>query len=193
MKKFFQKIFLFIALGGMSFTMTSCDEESISQIVQILIETLAGQTINYDCKGYVQKLYKKDGATGYSTDNDKVTFQGVISVKYGQNQATMTVPNFAIEDIEMSTITISGLALVSDGSSKVKIQVPDAGVSADGNIIVSGVQYPISNIYVDGSKEEFEGTATQNTLSFTTLDLYFGDNEQYVVQLTNINGTAQAQ
>ena len=195
MKKFFKKAFIFIALGAMSLTTTSCDSDTVQEIVSMLITNLTnlnGQTYQYQCQGKAEVL-TMNAAGEYNTSGVS-QFNGVFSVRYSGATANVTVPAMKIGNVDMSLVTISGLALTAQ-NNYTSISVPDTGVNGEGSITVDGKTYQLSNIFVEEGTHtnQIEATATSQNLSFKTFQLFFGDNYEYVVSLTTVSGEALTQ
>ncbi len=187
MKKIFAKVAMCLAIGSMGLVTTSCgDDEVISAIIQELITNLIGQrgeVYNYQASGMVQKLYKASADGGYVNGAAAAKFNALIPVTVNNNTADIVIPAMNVDGINMSQVTISGLVLTA-GTACTTMSMSDEGVGVEGTATINGNVYNVTNLYIDTAN------LTSEKLTMKTFQIFFGDNLEYVVSLTNVTGEA---
>lgn len=176
-----------LAIGSMGLVTTSCgDDEVISAIIQELITNLIGQrgeVYNYQASGMVQKLYKASADGGYVNGAAAAKFNALIPVTVNNNTADIVIPAMNVDGINMSQVTISGLVLTA-GTAYTTMSMSDEGVGVEGTATINGNVYNVTNLYIDTAN------LTSEKLTMKTFQIFFGDNLEYVVSLTNVTGEA---
>lgn len=189
MKKFFTRVLPIFVASLFGFVSTSCSEEEIAAILN-LITNLTGQngeSYDYQCNGKIQPCIINGEQYMPMGSGTPLSYSGTITVKATQSTATLTVPAVNVDGVTIGQVTISGLTLTAVGESYTSLSVPDQGVSAEGSITVDGKTYEISNLYLEDAK------LTSQELAITNLQLFFGEGEEYLINMTNLTGATAAQ
>lgn len=186
MKKIFRNIAMCLAIGTMGLTTTSCgDDDIISTIIQELITNLIGQqgqVYNYNVTGSVQKLYKETAEGNYMNGAASQTFKAMIPVTVNNNTATIVIPAMTVDGITMTNVTFSGLVLTAVGQQYTSMTMSEEGVGVEGTATINGKQYPVTNLFIKDAR------LTSEQMSMNTFQIFFGENLEYVVSLTNVSG-----
>lgn len=175
-----------LAIGTMGLTTTSCgDDDIISTIIQELITNLIGQqgqVYNYNVTGSVQKLYKETAEGNYMNGAASQTFKAMIPVTVNNNTATIVIPAMTVDGITMTNVTFSGLVLTAVGQQYTSMTMSEEGVGVEGTATINGKQYPVTNLFIKDAR------LTSEQMSMNTFQIFFGENLEYVVSLTNVSG-----
>lgn len=186
MKKVFRNIALCLAFSTMGLTTTSCgDDELVSAIIQELITNLIGQqgqVYQYNAKGSVQKLYKQSAEGSYVNGAAPVSFTALLPVTVSNNTASITIPAMNVDGMSMSNVTISGLGLTAVGNQYTSMLLSEGSTGVDGTVTVNGTQYPVTSLFIKDAR------LTSEQMSMETFQIFFGENLEYVVSLTNVTG-----
>lgn len=190
MKKIFKKCIVCLSILTMGLTSVSCDSDAITEILATLITNLLtqqpGTTYTFSGQG-TNQLLKADSSvnTGYVAGGKESTFKCNMTLTIAtDNTCTLTIPAMTIDGgASMSEVTFSNLVMTA-ATSSTKIDTGDSSTGL-GTLTVNGQSYELSNVYMETSSG-----ATNEKLSIATISIYFGENAEYVVNLTNYNGTA---
>lgn len=193
MKKIFKKAIVCLGILSMGLTSTSCDSETITQIIGALITNLLtqqpGTTYTFSGKGTNQLLIaSKDSNTGYIAGGKESSFTGNVALTIAKNNTcTLTLPAMAIDGgAKMSEVTFSNLSMIA-GNENTKIDTNENSTGL-GTLTVGNQTYELSNVYLETS-----AGATNQKLNLATISIYFGENYEYVVNLTNYVGNVVTQ
>jgi len=182
MKKLFRKALLFVSIISMGAFSVSCDSKTISAIFNNLIK-LQGTTYTYSGNGTVQELILQSDGESYQYGNATPSkFTGSVVLTVNNTLAELTIPSMTVNGASMSQVKFYNLAMQSTNNAT-KLDVGDS-TSADGTLTVDGTTYSVSNVYI-------ETAVTSQSIAITILSIYFGDNNEYAINIT-YTGTAQA-
>lgn len=118
MKKIFKRISLVLMLGAMGLTTTSCSEDIINTIVQIIGGMFnQGETYNYNGQStavamvFVGNVEKQNNTDETQFNNTSVS----LVAKQGQsgNTADITLPDFTWNSIQVKGLKLYGLNLTT--------------------------------------------------------------------------------
>lgn len=180
---------LVLLTAFMPLTFTSCGENTDwREIASIILNNLLGQqgvTYNFTGKGTMQVLQNTGGANGFVNATERLAFQGTLPLTVNNSAATLQIPSMTLGNYQMSNITFSNLVLraVTNGNvtEYTSVEVGD-NTTADGSITVNGTSYPVTNLYM-------ETKATNTTLTITIMSIYFGQDNEFAVNVV-FTGTA---
>lgn len=180
---------LVLLTAFMPLAFTSCGENTDwREIASLILNNLLGQqgvTYNFIGTGTMQVLQNTSGANGFVNATEKLAFQGTLPLTVNNSTATLQLPSMTLGKYQMSNVTFSNLVLraVTNGNvtEYTSIEVGD-NTTADGTITVDGNSYPVSNLYL-------QAKATNTTLTITAMSIYFGQNDEYAVNVV-FTGTA---
>lgn len=182
MKKHFLKVLAIVMLGASSFTLTSCDEDTLGSLIDVITNLIGqqGETYTYETKGTVQwGALVPTGGYKWETTGRQLT--ATIPVTVNGQTANITIPGFSTEGVAMTDVSLYYLPMTNTGT----YTTLDLGDSStiDGSITVGSTQLAASNVYM------YDIRLTSEEMMIGTLDLYFGDNLDYCVHLTNVSGS----
>lgn len=117
MKKIFRKTFVLVALAVTSIGVTSCDSETIAQLLPYILQMLmGGQAQTFTGSMQAQRLVREDVTNNnwlFANDKDQTYFYE--STQTSELQVTGTegnqTANLTIPTIQFEGITISGLSM----------------------------------------------------------------------------------
>lgn len=186
MRKFFRKAILSVCILSMGLVNVSCDSDTITELITILITNLVGQqgtTYTFSGSGTAQELImQSDGQYQYGNATP-AKFSGNFSVTVNNTLANMTVPGMTVNGATISAINFYNLSMTAT-SNNTTLDVGDS-TSAEGSLTVNGTTYEVSNVYM-------ETTVTNQKLTITIMSIYFGESNQYVMNLTYLgNGVTE--
>lgn len=198
MKKFCITALSILMMGTSSLTLTSCDTEELGNIISgilesgILGELLGGQTgttYTYTTAQGTAQLWTLNSEGQYIIDTDtEVKLEGTtFEVKDCGTSANITVPALSFGTTSLGSTTLSGLHMESvtldGGGTAIALSIPDS-YNGQGTLTVGGKQYNLSSAYFD------EGNTLVSSVDFgtTKLQLFFGENGEYVVNIEDLVG-----
>lgn len=180
MKKTFRIAALLLALatGGV---VTSCDNDTVMSLLNILLQALAGnpQTYTSDKCTAAYIYFDAEGNPIIAGDKQEgTTFRQVSSIANVSmtNTVTVTLPNqLALCDtVKMEGVTIYKLPL-ENASDVVKFDLGEAS-TIDGKLTIGTKEYAAYNLYIE------KGTLSQDRLE-CMFDIYFGsDDDCHVIK-----------
>lgn len=188
MKKAILKVVACVAIGAFGLVSTSCDEDSISTVIQIITNLVGqkGTTYQFTSSGEVQTLYKS--GEQYLYDNERTApVNAVIPVTINNTTAQIVIPQMTVGNKVFSEITISGLDL--KGSSQYTSMPNDTilvgeNVRADGTVTVNGETLSVSSLFIQDCH------LTSKQLNLGLFQVFFGDNLNQVLSLSKVTGQA---
>ena len=193
MRKIFRKAILSLCILSMGLVNVSCDSETITELITILITNLVGQqgtTYTFTGSGTAQELImQSDGQYQYGNATPS-KFNGTFSVTVNNTVANMTVPGMTVNGATMSAINFYNLNMAAT-SNNTTLDVGD-NTSAEGSLTVNGTTYNVTSVYIETEKEELRTTVTNQKLNIPIMSIYFGDNGKFAMNLTFAgNGVTQ--
>lgn len=182
MKKHFLKALAIVMLGASSFTLTSCDEDTLGSLINVITNLIGqqGETYTYETNGTVQ-WGALASTGGYKWETTGRALTATIPVTVNGQTANITIPGFSTDGVVMTDVSLYYLPMTNTGS----YTTLDLGDNStiDGSITVGNTQLAASNVYM------YDIRLTSEEMMIGTLDLYFGDNLDYCVHLTNVSGS----
>lgn len=185
MRKFFRKAILSVCIFSMGLVNVSCDSDTITELITILITNLVGQqgtTYTFSGTGTAQELImQSDGQYQYGNATPS-KFNGTFSVTVNNTLANMTVPGMTVNGATMSAINFYNLSMTAT-SNNTTLDVGES-TSAEGSLTVDGAEYPIYQVYIEYENEQLKTTVTSQKLIIPIMSIYFGPNGEYAMNLT---------
>lgn len=193
MRKIFRKAILSLCILSMGLVNVSCDSETITELITILITNLVGQqgtTYTFTGSGTAQELImQSDGQYQYGNATPS-KFNGTFSVTVNNTVANMTVPGMTVNGATMSAINFYNLSMAAT-SNNTTLDVGD-NTSAEGSLTVNGTTYNVTSVYIETEKEELRTTVTNQKLNIPIMSIYFGNKGEFAMNLTFAgNGVTQ--
>ena len=193
MRKIFRKAILSLCILSMGLVNVSCDSETITELITILITNLVGQqgtTYTFTGSGTAQELImQSDGQYQYGNATPS-KFNGTFSVTVNNTVANMTVPGMTVNGATMSAINFYNLNMAAT-SNNTTLDVGD-NTSAEGSLTVNGTTYNVTSVYIETEKEELRTTVTNQKLNIPIMSIYFGNKGEFAMNLTFAgNGVTQ--
>ena len=182
MKKHFLKVLAIVMLGASSFTLTSCDEDTLGSLINVITNLIGqqGETYTYETNGTVQWGPLASGG-GYKWNGNGRQLTATIPVTVNGQTANITIPGFSTDGVAMTDVSLYYLPMTNTGTYTT-LDLGD-NYTIDGSITVGSTQLAASNVYM------YDIRLTSEEMMIGTLDLYFGDNLDYCVHLTNVSGS----
>jgi len=185
-----KKIAFFVCAAIVSMTMTSCqtlqkiaNNEQVGQIVQTLLTNYVSmQGTTYNCTGTgTAALWTNKGtaATPNFLAGDNQSSSMTITTVLFQTSGQLTFPTLSV-----GGATMEGVALGALNYTNSTLTVGD-NTTAAGTLTVNGKTYSVAGAYLNNC------TFSNNKLSAGTVQIYFGTNYEYLVNLS-FTGTATA-
>lgn len=190
MKKSFTRVIMALAILCSGVAVSSCDEETISQIISLLFNT--GQTYTYTGTATSLALDGSTTAQGWMGDyingNKPNTYNMQVALKSG-NTGELTIPAYTDGKVTVNGITIYNLVLTaSQDQSYTVISLDENGNSSiDGSITYNGVTYPAANLYIANAQATSAQIALEMTIFFQK------DGEDDYSKAINFTYTGQAE
>ena len=186
MRKIFRKAILSLCILSMGLVNVSCDSETITELITILITNLVGQqgtTYTFTGSGTAQELImQSDGQYQYGNATPS-KFNGTFSVTVNNTVANMTVPGMTVNGATMSAINFNDLSMAAT-SNNTTLDVGES-TSAEGSLTVNGTTYDVSSVYM-------KTTVTSQKLTISEMSIYFGEKGEFAMNLTFAgNGVTQ--
>ena len=187
MKKFFVKAALCLSIGTLGLTTASCGSEDLSGIVNELITQLItnlvgqkGQVYNYSVKGTAQRLDKSGNS--YVNNTSAKAFTATLPVTVNNSTAMFVLPAMEIDGIKMTDITYNNLTLTAATNGEYTSMDVSNNLEVSGTATINGTEYPARDLYIK------EACLTSAGIYITTMQIYFGENGEYVLSLANVQG-----
>ena len=193
MRKIFRKAILSLCILSMGLVNVSCDSETITELITILITNLVGQqgtTYTFTGSGTAQELImQSDGQYQYGNATPS-KFNGTFSVTVNNTVANMTVPGMTVNGATMSAINFYNLNMAAT-SNNTTLDVGES-TRAEGSLTVNGTTYNVTSVYIETEKEELRTTVTNQKLNIPIMSIYFGNKGEFAMNLTFAgNGVTQ--
>lgn len=194
MKKYFCKGIALCLLGVSSLTFTACDDsiDWATILTNLVTQFLGGkgETTTYNVAASIRTGVKFEDTENYGF-REATTLQTNIQITLGRDGKTadVTIPGMQMGDgVQMSDVTLYNLDLVNgSNTSTLELRLGDKS-SIDGKVVsTSGTEYVASNAYIE------DVTITNGVLKMGVLDLYFGEELDYCVDVQDLKGTQVAQ
>jgi len=106
---------------------------------------------------------------------DAETIQTDITLAVSDSLATLTIPSMEVNGGTLSTIRLEQL-LLAENEAKTTTISDGLSTALTGSFTRDGKSYPISGIYM-------EVTATAWEITVSHLQIYFGENEEYILSI----------
>ncbi len=187
MRKIFRKAILSLCILSMGLVFANCstlgnfgkniDSNTLTQIITALVTDLVGQkgtVYTFSGSGTAQQLVmRSDGQ--YNSAGDATNYKANMKVTTNNTFANLEIPAIKLKGCKMSIVTFYNLSMTT-ATNSTSLTVGD-NTTADGTITIDGATYSVSNVYM-------ETTVTNQKLTITMMSIYFGENNQYVMNLT---------
>lgn len=187
MRKIFRKAILSLCILSMGLVFANCstlgnfgkniDSNTLTQIITALVTDLVGQkgtVYTFSGSGTAQQLVmRSDGQ--YNSASDATNYKANMKVTTNNTFANLEIPAIKLKGCKMSIVTFYNLSMTT-ATNSTSLTVGD-NTTADGTITIDGATYSVSNVYM-------ETTVTNQKLTITMMSIYFGENNQYVMNLT---------
>ncbi len=176
MKRIFKTMLLALVLIGGGMSVTSCDEETISQILGLL---LGGTTYTYSGTATLECFGPGENGGFREIVKGTASLQPSIT-SASDNTCTLVIPAFKLGDVTVNQMSFGGLVLTANSASTENIiSISEQnGYSVDGTMIYDGVEHQISGLFIkEGSK------ASTKSTSFM-ISVYFDEAGDYAVNVT---------
>ena len=187
MRKFFRKAILSLCILSMGLVVANCstfgnfgkniDSNTLTQIITALVTDLVGQkgtVYTFSGSGTAQQLVmRSDGQ--YNSAGDATNYKANMKVTTNNTFANLEIPAIKLKGCKMSIVTFYNLSMTT-ATNNTSLTVGD-NTTADGTITIDGATYSVSNVYM-------ETTVTNQKLTITMMSIYFGESNQYVMNLT---------
>lgn len=195
MKKYFTKMLAIMMLACTPFTFTSCTEDMdwMSVLSELIGQFLGGNgtTTTYDCTGYVCNGTLANAANNSYNFGQKFQMQATVPLEVSSvgQTASIVLPSLELPEgngkAVMTDITLSNLVMTANEQNTITLDLGDnSGIN--GSITVGGKELKANAAY-------FEVFVSDNAMNIQNMFLYFGDNNDYCVWLSNLNGNVSAQ
>lgn len=169
MKKLFRSFALGLAIAGAGLTTVSCDSDTISQLIDVVLGNLVntGQTYTYTGTANIQCL---EGASADQlAEVAKGTAQLQVILK-SSTTGTLTIQGFTLDKASMTTVTLNNLAMTTDANkTKTTLSIGDnSAFGQNDSFTYNGKTYPASNLHIETA------TATSDAIALK-MTIWFGD------------------
>ena len=169
MKKIFSLMCLCLAILCTCATMSGCDENSPwLEIIKNLLGT--NTTYTYSGTTSYQFLANPNSTGAYTSTladfNAQSSQVTLTTTSASETEATVVLPAASKNGVSMTSVTLSGLYMQSNGNTTT-LSVPQDGISGEGTITCDNQSYSLSNLYVTSA------SATSGVITME-LTLYFG-------------------
>lgn len=178
-----KKIAFFACALVVSFTLTSCQtlqtiskNEQVGQIIQaILTNYISMQGTTYNCTGTGSAALWKNKGTQTAPNflaGENQSSNMTITAVFSQTAAQLTLPALTVEGAKMEGVALGALTYANN-----TITVGD-NTTAAGTLTVNGTAYPVAGAYLNNC------TFSNNKLAAGTVQIYFGANYEYLINLS---------
>lgn len=207
MKKIFRNVIVCLSIVASGMAVTSCDGDNsiIGNMLVYVLQTLFNtntQTNTYQYKGtcsFQVLVASSESSTGWVAGTDVLPYEGTTLAlqetmkietatqqmsdgSTGNTESTTTrtvnieIPAVPLaEDATMENVMFNNLDVTQQGSMYV-LSVGD-NTLGNGKLTIDGKSYDISTVYVEASYNE-------DKYVIKVLSIYFGENDEYVVNVT---------
>lgn len=185
-----KKIAFFACALVVSMVMTSCstiqsiaNNQQVGTIVQTLLTNyVSAQGTTHSCAGTGTAALWTNKGTASSTNFTAGTTQTInVTIPVVITTASSTV-QMTLPDLTLDGAAMSGVALGALTYSNNTITAGD-NTTATGTLTVNGKSYSVAGAYLNGC------TYASNKLTATQMQIFFGSNYEYVVNIA-FTGTA---
>lgn len=167
MKKLFSRALICASLLTGSFSLSSCDSDTIAEIINTALQLLqTGTTYTYTGTGNAESLISN--GTSYTSDK-KVSgsFNVTVNVDNSGTTATLTIPAFTCGSLSMTECTFGSLILGTKDNKNV-LSIDENNTTIAGQISYNGQTYDVSNLYI-------ECTLDDSQIAIGSMSIYFGE------------------
>lgn len=175
MKRIIKSIALCLTIVGAGLTTTSCDSETINQILNEVLGNLVntGQTYIYSGTASIQCL---EGASASQlAEIAKGTAKMQVSLKSGRT-GTITIPGFTLNGATMTQVTLYDLDMSTDDNQTQTFIIGNSSSFGQNDAFTyNNKTYPATNLYIE------KAAATSEEI-YLKMTIWFG-NETDAVNL----------
>ena len=175
MKKILKVVLLSLAVIGGGMSVTSCDEETITQILSLLV---GGQASTYSGTATLECLEGTYEPMNYaSLAKGTATLQATVSPSSLNGTATLTIQGVTLGDVTIGEVNLYNLAYTANSDNTQCTMDLGESSSITGTFTYNGQSHEGSSAYIG------KAIATASTLTLE-MTLYFGDEMTEAVNLT---------
>ncbi len=175
MKKLFKSALLVLAMLGTGLVTTSCNSETLQQIIDTVIGNLfnTGQTYTYTGTATSQSLNGKYSTSEwrYINENKNTQLTNMTVQLKSSTTGTLTLSPYTDGAVTVNQISIYNLTMTTAADQSYTSMSIGENSSIDGNIVYNGITYTAANLYI----EKAQATSGSITLNMT---LYFQGTEE---------------
>lgn len=191
MKKVFKSALLVLTMLTTGLVTTSCDNETIQQIINTVIGNLfnTGQTYTYTGSATSQSLTGSynSGKWNYVNQSKNTQLTNMTVQLQSKQTGTLSLAPYTDGDVTVQQITIYNLTMTAAADQSYTALSIGDNSTIDGTIQYKGTTYTAANLYI----EKAQATSGNISLSMT---LYFQDpnkTDDYQMAI-NLTYTGQA-
>lgn len=193
MKKFFLKGLSILMIGVSSLTLTSCDPSNlnlgdiVTGLLGMLMGGQKGETYNFEAQSGIAQLWILNAEKEnyyYDEAQDLSMVNCHVAVTDRSKSADLSFPAMEIAGAEMSAVTVSGIGMEqAEDGQYINLYIPESGNSGEGTLTVEGKSYSLTGVVL----EDVYVSSVDALL--TKVQLFFGENDEYVVNITDVSAT----
>ena len=181
MKKLFKSALLVLALLGAGTVTTSCDSETLQQIIGLLFNT--GQTYTYQGTATSQALTGSysSGEWHYINENKNTQLTSMTAQMQSSTTGTLTLAPYTDGAVTVNQITIYNLTMTAAADQSYTALSIGDNSTIDGTIVYNGTTYTAANLYIEKAQATSAGLVLSMTLYFQAANT---DDYQMAINLT---------
>jgi len=181
MKKLFKSALLVLALLGAGTVTTSCDSETLQQIIGLLFNT--GQTYTYRGTATSQALTGSysSGEWHYINENKNTQLTSMTAQLQSSTTGTLTLAPYTDGAVTVNQITIYNLTMTAAADQSYTALSIGDNSTIDGTIVYNGTTYTAANLYIEKAQATSAGLVLSMTLYFQAANT---DDYQMAINLT---------
>lgn len=181
MKKLFKSALLVLALLGAGTVTTSCDSETLQQIIGLLFNT--GQTYTYQGTATSQALTGSysSGEWHYINENKNTQLTSMTAQLQSSTTGTLTLAPYTDGAVTVNQITIYNLTMTAAADQSYTALSIGDNSTIDGTIVYNGTTYTAANLYIEKAQATSAGLVLSMTLYFQAANT---DDYQMAINLT---------
>ncbi|MBQ7571898.1 MAG: hypothetical protein IJT19_06635 [Bacteroidaceae bacterium] len=181
MKKVFKSAMLVLAMLTTGLVTTSCDSETLQQIIGMLFNT--GQTYTYSGSATSQSLTGSynSGEWHYVNQNHDTQLTNMTVQLQSSTTGTLTLAPYTDGAVTVQQITIYNLAMTAAADQSYTSLSIGENSTIDGTIQYNGVTYTAANLYIEKAQATSGNISLKMTLYFQAANT---DDYQMAINLT---------
>ena len=181
MKKVFKSAMLVLAMLTTGLVTTSCDSETLQQIIGMLFNT--GQTYTYSGSATSQSLTGSynSGEWHYVNQNHDTQLTNMTVQLQSSTTGTLTLAPYTDGAVTVQQITIYNLAMTAAADQSYTSLSIGENSTIDGTIQYNGVTYTAANLYIEKAQATSGNISLKMTLYFQTANT---EDYQMAINLT---------